>query len=74
MLNAAIVAATMAEIKIKHGVVLEQLSLSIPSFNHTGININAPPIAKVAPTSPAKNPTIKNFQTFSSVITALEIS
>jgi hypothetical protein len=57
--------ATKAAVRISGGVVLADTSLSTPTLNHTGISINAPPIAKVAPTTPATNPPTIYFQTFS---------
>ena len=65
LLNDAIVKATSDDIRISVAVLLAAISLSTPSFSHTGIRINAPPIARVAPTSPAKNPAIMKYRTLS---------
>jgi hypothetical protein len=64
-LKYAIVAATKAEVRIKVAVLLTATSLCIPNFNHTGIKTNAPPIANVAPTSPALKPAAKKYHTLS---------
>lgn len=50
------VAATKAEVMINVAVELAATSLSMPSLSQTGMRINAPPIARVAPTTPAQNP------------------
>lgn len=61
-------AATSAEVMIKVAVELAATSLSIPSLSQTGIRINAPPIARVAPTIPAQNPANTKCNTLSALI------
>lgn len=49
--------ATSEPSSIRVAVELAATSLFTPKFNHTGIRMRAPPMARVAPTSPAQNPT-----------------
>jgi hypothetical protein len=56
LLKYAIVNATIADIRINVGVLLTIIYLSIPSLSQAGIKIKAPPIARVAPISPAIKP------------------
>lgn len=53
---AEIVNEAREEVNIKAGVVLEATLWSIPALSQKGIKIGAPPIAKVAPKTPAPNP------------------
>jgi hypothetical protein len=54
-----------AAVRMRRGVLLADTSLSTPTLSQTGIRIKAPPIAKVAPTTPAAKPAMINVHTFS---------
>lgn len=58
---AEIVKETRDDIRIKAGVVLDATLWSIPELSHMGIRIGAPPIARVAPRTPAPNPAPTNL-------------
>lgn len=65
---AEIVNEAREEVNIKAGVVLEATLWSIPALSQKGIKIGAPPIAKVAPKTPALKPAPISFFLFPSFI------
>lgn len=74
---AEIVKEAREEVNIKAGVVLEAILWSIPALSQKGIKIGAPPIAKVAPKTPAPNPApiiLVLFPTFIGTVCILIIS